>query len=174
MATCYFRDKNVWIASKRASNLLCREPWSLICLLKLFSWNIYVKPDSLIALGSCPRAAIWMHHRHRISTQNNFAGIKNLSILLSILTVSSAQFNSFVKLNSICSNSLLECRDVRKLLCFCAEGDRSLFHSKALPRALWFSPTHMFNVCSYIQIAVRTNLFITSSQLSLTNPRYVN
>lgn len=128
----------------------------------------------MIALGSCPRAAIWMHHGHRISTQNNFAGIKNLSILLSIFTVSSAQFNSFVKLNSICSNSLLECRDVRKLLCFCAEGDGSLFHSKALPRALWFFPTHMFNVCSYTQIAVRTNRFTTSFQLSLASSHYVN
>lgn len=96
----------------------------------VFIEHICVKPDSLIAPRSYPRAAIWMHHGHRISTQNNFAGIKNLSILLSILTVSSAQFNSFVKLNSICSNSLLECRDVRKLLCFCAEGDGSLFHIK--------------------------------------------
>lgn len=79
--------------------------------------------------------------------------------MLPIFTVSSVQFNSFVKLNSICSNSLLECCDARKLLYFCAEGDGSLFHSKALPRALQFSPTHMFNVCSCIQITVRSNLF---------------
>lgn len=94
--------------------------------------------------------------------------------MLSIFTVSSAQFNSFVKLNSICSNSLLECCDVGKLLYFCAGGDGSLFCSKALPRALRFFPTHMFNVCSCIQITVRPNLFTTSLLLSLANCRYVN
>lgn len=89
----------------------------------------------MIALGSCPRAAIWMHHGHRISTQSSFARIKSLFIMLSIFTVSSVQFNSFIKLNTICSNSLLECCDVRKLLYFCVEGDESLFCRKALPGA---------------------------------------
>lgn len=56
--------------------------------------------------------------------------------MLSIFTVSSAQFNSFAKLNSICSNSLLECCDVRRLLYFCAEGNGYLFYSKALPNVL--------------------------------------
>lgn len=94
--------------------------------------------------------------------------------MLSIFTVSSAQFTSFVKLNSMCSNSLLECCDVGKLLYFCAEGDESLFHGKALPRALRFFPTHTVNMYSYIQITVGPGLFTTSLWLSLANCHYVN